>query len=451
MALDHDDLFEDLGALVKCYNLFLADAQNISTRIDAIQDAFADEHQEAAIEQLRDTQENAWLAEYEGRRAALAGYAAQRLTDRESVLDEIDATSNTISEALSKLIEYLSDNSETVNASSTVVGSITPGGDNVGDGTVIVTELLDRVTSPGSRAGTNFAAHYLYGDLETELTVTETMILRCVSDSYADGQSEGGETFRWDGDLADSQHGVLAAEGSGYCGNVNGIHGSTALYLTNADFEIFTVTNTPDNWTIDAGAVTTNIAMATGSDKFHGTNGLKFLGDGAAAAIQVSQSVAAAVKPGKRYCCTLRLKASATIAAGAFTAQLEGTGYTAGTLEKISIAAGSLPTAWTLYSFNVLIPANAPDDLKLVLKWTGTPTNAKNLWIDDVGFGEVAYGGGVGVVVVRGATPFVRDDRVSFTLTATEGVLQKFFRRAFGVQLPSDGAGGETLLDSLAT
>lgn len=452
MALDYTDLFEDVGKLVKYYNAFAGDAQALSTDVDAIQVAFADEHQEAAIEGLRDSAEDNWLNEYVGRRETLAGYAANRLADRDSVLVEIAAISSDLGEVLSKLIEQMTADSESVNASSTVIGTVTANGGNEGDGTVLVTTLLDRATSPGTRAGVSFPSHHLYGDLESELTVTETMAVRCTADSFADGQTEGAESFSWEGGIADSQHGVETTEGSGNIGGIQAIHGQVAQFLTNADFELFTTTDTPDGWTLDAGAVTTNIKEATGSNAYHGDSGLNFLGDGATTDIKISQAIAAAsLTAGKRYCVTCRVKADASVTNGDLTIQLEGTGYTAGSGEKISIAAGSLPTSWTLASFFVLLPEELPSDLALAILWDDTPTSAKNVYIDDIGFGPVNYGGGLGIVAVRGASPFVREDRFTFTVTATEGVVQKFFRRVFGVQLPSDDGGSETVADSVAT
>ena len=450
MAIDYANIFADVGILVKNYNLFYSDSTSLSGRIDAIQVQLADAHQEAAIEGLRATQEDAWLAEFTSRRSVIAGYVAARLADQETVLEFISATSK--SDVMPKLIEAMTAASQSVNASSTSLGSVTANGSNHGDGTVLVTQLLDRVTSPGSRAGVNFPAHHLYGDLTSELTITETMAIRCIGDSFFSGQTEGSETFSWYGGLADSTHGVQATEGSGSVASLVGLHSQTSKYFQNADFETFSVTNTPDNWTIDAGAVTTNILSATGTEKYHGTTGLRFLGDGATASIQISQAIApSSVIAGKRYAFTCRVKASATIAAGALTISLTGTGYTAGASEKISIAAGSLPTSWTLKNFFVMLPLELPSDLAITIKWNGTPTNAKNLYIDDLAFGEVTYGAGLGLVVVRGATPFVLDDRFTFTVTATEGVIQKFFRRAIGYQLPSNAAAGETINDSLAT
>jgi hypothetical protein len=276
------------------------------------------------------------------------------------------------------------------------------------------------------------------------------MTVRCTSDSYVDGLSEGSENFSWSGEIPDAQFGVQTYEGSGPIASLAPIHANVSRYFANADFEEFAVTNTPDSWTIDAGAVTTNILEATGSDKYHGDSGLRFLGSGAAS-IQISQAPLSTLTAGKRYALSVRIKASATIAAGTLTIQFEGTGYSAGVTERIVIAFGDLPTSWTLYSFFVLMPRAVPDDFKLVIKWTGTPTTAKNVWIDDIGFDEVVYGAGMGLVAVRGVIPFTRNDLFTFTASNSEGVFQKFFRRAFGVQLMSDNAAGETIADSLAT
>ena len=87
----------------------------------------------------------------------------------------------------------------------------------------------------------------------------------------------------------------------------------------------------------------------------------------------------------------------------------------------------------------------------MFIKWTGTPTTAKNVYIDDLGIDAVIYGAGVGIGAVRGSTPFARNDRFTVPLTTTEGAFQKFFRAAYGVQLPSNAAAGETIADALIT
>lgn len=108
-----------------------------------------------------------------------------------------------------------------------------------------------------------------------------------------------------------------------------------------------------------------------------------------------------------------------------------------------------MPTSFAINSFFINLPATVPPDFKLVVKWTGTPTIAKNLYIDDIGIAPVNFGGGVGVAAIRGTTDFGRGDKFTFTVANTEGVFQRAFRQMFGFQLPN--AGSPTIADSLAT
>lgn len=117
--------------------------------------------------------------------------------------------------------------------------------------------------------------------------------------------------------------------------------------------------------------------------------------------------------------------------------------------ERINLPPGALPTTWSLRHFFVTMPLAIPANFKLVVKWTGTPTNAKNLYIDDLTAKSVNYGGGLGLAVVRGSTPWVRGDKFTFAVTNTEGVIQRAFRRMFGRQLPSSAS--PNIADALAT
>lgn len=449
MALDYANLFGNLGKLIKHYLAFYTSAQGIAAIGDELSDEFNDENTEAAIAGLRPDTENSWRSSYVGRRATLAGYAARRLTDRETVLNEVGAVGESVDEALSRLIVQMNADTESVNASAAAIGTITAGAGNVGNGSVLASLVLDGFSSPGQRAGVGFPSHRLYRGLTSELAIAEPHAVRCVADSYADRLNEGEEAFVWEGRIADVQHGVEAAEGSGSIAGIVGIHANTTRYVTNPDFEDFT-DGVPDGWTLDDGTAETHVDEA--ADPYHGAKSLVFTGDGLETAIQVSQAIPlTSLNAGQRYVFTARIKASATIAAGALTIQFEGTGYTAGSGEKIEVAAGSLPTSWTLVHFFVNMPVSFPDDFKLVIKWTGTPTDTKSLWIDDIGFDAVTFGAGLGLIVVRGSTPFVRGDVFTFATTNTEGVVQKFFRQVFGVQLPSNGGGTETIADSVAS
>lgn len=448
MSLTYDGtggLFTDIGKLIKHSDLQRADAVNLTADQDEILDAFEAGDQDVAVAGIAAAFDQ-WRNEYANRRTFLAKKALDRLKDRATVLLEIGATSADQPEIIAKLIRQMIADSKTVNASSVSIGSVTPGGSNVGNGTFLVTKVLDGVTSPGSLAGVQYASQPSYRGRDSELCVpAETMTLRCTSDSYQSGATEGFESHRWEGKIPDQAWGVIG-EGSGYIGDVR-----ASTLLQNGDFESFT-SSVPDSWTLDSGTAVTHVAQGTGSDAYHGSGSLRFNGDGSQAAIQVSHATPnSLVQATKGYAVHFRLKASATIAAGAFTCQFEGTGYSAGSSEKVSIAAGSLPTSFTLQSFFVNMPASIPSDFKLVLKWTGTPTNAKSLWIDDIWLQPIQWGGGLGIVPVRGSTPFVQGDTFTFTVANTEGVIQRFARRAWGAMLPSDNAAGENIADSLAT
>jgi len=53
-------------------------------------------------------------------------------------------------------------------------------------------------------------------------------------------------------------------------------------------------------------------------------------------------------------------------------------------------------------------------------------------------------------MLVRGSTPFARNDKFTFATSTTEGVVQKFMRQVFGYMLPST-ASSPSIADSVAT
>lgn len=452
MAIDYTELFTSIGKAVKHYNAQLADAQNLVTDVAEIEAAFAAEDKLDVISGLNPESLDGWQTEHVNRRAALAAYVQRRLLDP-ALLIELGAPSADIATVFSLLFEKMVTDSQSINASAAAAGSTAAAGTNVGNGTVKSTILLDRVTSPGTRQGVTMAADHSYGNLNSELIVPETITFRCIADSYYDGLTEGAEQFEVTGNLPDQQHGVQTYEGSGTIGTFSAAHADTAQYLSNADFENWSVTNVPDNWTIDAGTAGTHIFEETNASLvYHGGSSLHFLGTGAQATIQVSQAPpAGALKAGRMYFVSLRLRCDSAPAAGDFLCSFSGTGYTPGSSEKITIAAASLPTSFTLYSFVALMPLNLPSDMKLILQWSGTPSITKDIYCDDVSIQPVNYAAGFGANIVRGSVPFVRDDRFTVALTNTEGVFAAFFRRAFGIQLRSNAAAGETISDSLAS
>jgi hypothetical protein len=342
----------------------------------------------------------------------------------------------------------MDEDSATVNESSVSVGAVTTDSDNAGGGVILTTDVLDGATSPGSINGVPLPSQVKYNGLTTELCApSQKFTLRVTADSFHDDLDEGSEEIAWEGSLPDEADGV-GEEGSGYIASIQPVHASTEDVISNADFETFTG-DIPDGWNLVGGAATTNVAAAGTSNSAHGSDALLYKGDASATSIEIKQDVAGtAIVARKRYCVTVKLKRDSATT-GTLLIQFEGTGYTAGGSEKISVAVSSLGTSYALDHFFVTMPALIPSNFRLVIRWSGgTPGSAEKVYIDDLGIGPVYYGGGFGLVAVRDSNPFVREDRYHLTVTNTEGVFQSFFRRALGIQLPSSAT--PSIADSLA-
>lgn len=451
MALDYtgadNGLFTHLGKYVKYFNSFRDTATDPSTGLDAdraaILDALNAGPQFVAVQGLSADFES-WKLQVADRRATLMRYALSRLQDPASVLREIGAVSTDDVEILRCLFRRMVLDSQTIQESSVAIGTVTADAGNAGNGKTFTTDILDGVSSPGARSGISYPAIIDYVGRSSELTLpSESMMLECIEPDQA-------AEFRWTGEFADigGPYGI-ESEGSGEIGFIREIHDTTEGVLNNPDFEQFTTPNVPDGWTIVAGtpgtSILENMDLANVS---HGLKSLHFAATGGAS-IEVSQGLSFGTVNGKqRYFVSAQIKADASIAAGTLTIQFEGTGYTPGATEKIEIAPGSLPTAFDTRGFFVTMPASPPRDFKLVIRWSGTPTSGKSVYIDDLGIAPVSYGGGVGIAIVRGPILFGRGDRFTFSVTNTEGVFQKAFREMFGVQLPSSSS--PTISDALA-
>lgn len=413
--------------------------------------------------------------------ARLGRVVEKRMIDKTTILNPLFIEDATIEKVLDALIEDMYGN-ETVNASDYTVGTVTAGTGNVGTGGCVMNDTLDGVSQPCQR----FRAHRRYLNVTSELLIAETMTVVCVSDSYGNvhpnyrGQAftrlletnyvQGREQFFIHGRSAPT-HRVsshpqwgsgygIDTEGSGngpifYALNANLGTPETTLILNNG-FENWSSANVPTNWTdSDAGAAGTNVFQCTtAADVYIGTSSLEFRGDGATATIRRAQSPTSTqyFVANKRYYFSIWIKGQAATAAGTLTICYTGTGYTASASEKVTFALSAAPTSWTHYGFYLTMPSSIPSDWQLKIEVTGTMTNAKSIFFDDVNIRDVTWHGGLNVAVYNGSTPPVVGDFWRCAITAVgEGVIQNFHKRWFGVQLPSNNAGGETVPDSLAT
>ncbi len=432
-------IFTTIGKLVKKVNAYYATgATTYPADENEIATAFAGGSFNDLIGSLTGPYSNGQSA-IASLRSSLAAIANQRLLESD-VVTALGLTNVSIANVLAALIPQMTADAQSVQNNNVAVGTVTAGGSNTGSGSIFISPILDGVTPPMR----GVAAQAAYAGLTSELPIPETMTVKCSADSYTDGRPMGSESFQISGPVGQSNVWGTGAEGSGSGPSFNTLQAGTILQ--NMSFDSFSG-SVPSSWTADSGA--SLIAKST-STTFLGPASVQFTGDGSTATIQISQAPTA-LKPLKRYCFVVAYKATvAATPSQSILIQLSGTGYTPGPSEKILIPGGSWATTWTLASFFVNVPATLPSDLKLLISVTGTLPGGTSVFFDNAGFDAVTFENGLGFAASTGATPFVRGDKFMSVITNDlAGLFQVFFRRQFGVQLPSSGS--PTIANSLAS
>ena len=445
MAVNYTDLFENLGEFVQRINDYVGLYADLDTDFSEIEsDLDANGRQDI----LSGTFEifEGFKGQVLGWIGSMIGKTTEILTERTSILEELRLESTDVQTVLAEMWRDMVAHSETIDRSAVTPGGVTESKTNTNAGTLLVDVTLDGVSNPGNGMQANW---YYNGEL-SELAGAETMYVQCISDSETDGLTEGSEIFRIDGEIQPGSLYGWDGYGSGPGPTLTVLQG--ASLMTNFEFEDFTVANTPDGWDIDNGSVGTQILKESSTVK-RGSAALKFTGNASAATIKISQTVNAGVfKPRQRYLVGFWMLGQAGTSAGTMTIQFEAaSGYTAASSEKISLDSTALAalTTWTFKYFYINWPTQPPDDMELVIKWTGTPS-AHSVRVDGGGVAPVTYHNGVNFVMYAGSEKFVRNDRFQSAISNNgAGIFQEFFRKAYGVQLPSSGTPSQA--DSLAT
>lgn len=451
---DYDDLFTNIGEFVQRVNDFTTLYAALDTDLsEIIADLEATSMQR--IEEGLTSTFDGFKGSLQSWCSAMVTKVTELLTDKETVIDKLPLGGNTsLSNLLRELYRDMDGTTTVQKVSSISVGTITKDTENTGAnvGTLMVTTVLDGASSPGG--GRLSIPEYVGND--SELIISEATAVICVADHDTNGLTEGNETFQVVG-LPVRSPNHWEDEGSGTSAQFGTLN--TYTYLDNLQFEDFT-NNAPDSWTIDSGAAASAI-FEESSTVYRGSKCLKFVGD-TTATIQISQTFTSTeLVPLKRYCLACWVLGDASVAAGALTIELEspsgaitaGSSYgESGTPAKISMDAAALAaaTSWSPKYFFVNMPKEIPTDLELVIKVTGTLTTSAVVRVDAMAFGPVVWHNGMGFAVAAGQEDLLKGDRFTFTPTVTsEGVFQKFFRRNYGIQLPSAASPGQA--DSKAT
>jgi hypothetical protein len=446
VAISYANVFAILGKYVKLANTVTALYSGLATQESAAiaLSAYSGTDYQDQLDNVSPTFDSV-RAGLLGSVSDIPGRMQEILLDREGILTQLNlGDESDFDTVMDRFLTTMLAATEYIEDSTVTVGSVTRTVTNANAGYLYVSKVLDAYNSPLEGA----SAHRSYFGVNSELACTETITVRCITDDDTVTGTGGSESWQVYGypTSNDESFGWLS-EGSG-TGPILTTTAASAGLLSNGDFESFT-SNAPGSWTIVTGSAGTHI-LATSANEYLGTYGLELVGNASLAAVTISQVVS--VDPGRMYSLAAWVKGNASLTQGTLTIGFTGTGYSAGATEQIAMTQANLAaaTSYTHKHAFVLIPRNIPSDFKLVITFAGTPS-AHSIYVDEVVLTPVTYHGGVAIGgPFQGSSKFVKEDTHVFTLSNNDaGVFQKFFRRVFKKQFPSNASA--TRADSLAT
>lgn len=448
MALNYTNLFTNAGKYVKSVNRYKGLYAGLDTDYSGVASVLEtsgrDDLLSGEFERFQSYKDAVlgWIGQ-------LRGQVGRVMTNREAVLVELAVGSQSDFNTVIKLMYAdMVLNTQNVLKNTITLGSVTATKTNANAGICVVDKVLDGYTQPSA----GWPAISGYTGLNSEVGLTDTHYVTCLTDLPSNGVADGSESFAWVGkpSMGDPYH--YRSYGSGTGPTIRTLQGNSLL--SNLEFETFS-SNAPGSWTLDSGTAGTHVfSDTTGAKVKRGTYSLKLTGD-AATTITLSQAAATLVRPLKRYVVGFWVLGNASMAAGTLTISFTSAsgGYTAGASEKISLNAAAIQalTTYGWKSFYVNMPADVPTDLKLTISLTGPATNAQSLWIDGGGFQAVDYFNGHSAYIYAGSDNFIRGDNFTYTCTNDEaGVFQTAFAKLFRIQFPSVAA-APAIAEALAT
>jgi hypothetical protein len=297
--------------------------------------------------------------------------------------------------------------------------------------------------------------------LQQELIVPEVVPIKCTADSQNGRTSPGREQFTYYGEVGGSMwadnypvgsgrtmvFSCVSADTQGQSGLING------NLLRNSNFETFTTTDIPDNWTVVSGTPTTNFRRST-AQKFTGTSSLEIRGTGATSTSIEQTFLSGQFVPLSTYALTFWYKITGGAAGSVYIRDADS----AYVDEEIDCAAG--PVVWTRRTVYFRTGRQIPTDFKLVITEAGPLPVGTNLFLDNMTLAPLTqlYPGGPGIIIVQADSNWSVGD--GFTLTTTNNfggasnvsTFQWLFERLFGMNLKGlllPSAGSPTIADTL--
>ena len=458
MAITHATLFARLGRLFDHFASVKAYKDTLDTEIADTTTNFSGEDYDM-IGLLLSNHETR-KKDADGIASDLQAAAVKTLIDTTD--DNYSIPKRNVYEALAELIRQMLADSKTVDGNTITVGATSAGSSNVGNGTMVFSEIAPVLDRAKNRPG----------NLAVQTIKSETVTARCQTDSTNRTVAEGSERFRVYGQRQEHRFDEDWPRGSGAAITVgaasprtNGGRGPGKNILHNSDFEEFT-TNAPDHWTISSGVAGTHI-FAAGSGATQ-SNALKFVGDGSTnpkitQTLRTTAGSLGQLNTDKPY--TISFLAKYATAAPGVTLRVSVTSdgstvYNSGTIGRSmqhTVTSGSITTSYVLYSLKCFTPLSVVKNSIITIDFSGNLANTSEVFIDDLVIAQMhPMGPGLGSVqVIPGATAYRAGDEFTAAITNNyEGAIQKEFDRFFdlqrhGLALPGDISGGENIADTL--
>jgi hypothetical protein len=438
MAINYTNFATAIGAVIKkvdTYNTWIA---TLASERDEVIAMCSAEGQLQLVDDVPDAYGNfqdvvsGWIT------SGLKGYTDKLLTNPGLVTSNLPVGDvNGVSEVLVALRKDMVTNSETVLKCTVTVGSITYTLANTLAVKLITTTTLDGVNPPASYA----AAMPAYAGVTSELAQdSQTVTLTCTADSESGGTLRGAETFSIVGNPASGSY-RKTAEGIGEdvitVGNV-----ASGDIIAGGDFDSWTAGN-PDGWTVNDGVAAADFVEESGNG-LRGTSALKLLGG--ATNVDLSQIIPEANFVRRQaYALVAMVKKAGTTGTAVISLKDGAT-----TIASLNIDISTAAAGWNLHSNVFVVPAAITADYVLRIVADTSGFNGNPL-IDDILLVPMKYVGGIGMALVALDTKVMLGDKAAFALSNdNDGVFQTYFRRQYGVQLPSADVSGATIDEALA-
>lgn len=452
MALDHVGLFTVLGKHIKAINLQNGYISAIETSKEEIRDAYE-------VEDLHDVYSSlpSRISQIQSSITSsiqnLISQCTTLLTDRDYVLEELPIFSYDINSVLDGLREYMVNNSLTIKTSVVSLGGAdTPfniSRDTVSSATgalgtdrprLMCGRLLDGTNNPSS----SIRAKSYYSNLESMSAMTTTVRAEIVSNPTL-----ANTTARLFADTQTTLSYQLQAESPGSGPNLSNIDSSPNLVGTNYDFTAWTGDN-PTGWTMSGGVAGTDWEDL--SNTGDGPLKLNTLN------VETKRQITGLVH-NRCYCIAILVKGVAYNATDDLMTVglrlVDASGATSHMSQASGIIDQGAATYQIVYKFFVLPSTVDLDDVYVEVEYIARTHASDDVSIDKVVIAPATYYNGL---AWAWWAPAAGTNNANIPLKAQQslavsnnngGVIQTFFRKAYGVQLPA--ADSPILADSLAT